>query len=91
MGINMDGLGKENTILQSYCMMSMIAGYEVDIRECEEHPENLIVRILGAEVYFELPKSVCVLPLQLISDGTYNSVSILQTIDQMREYTKKVR
>lgn len=87
----MDGVDNTKVILQSYCMMSMIAGYEVDIRECEQHPENLIVRILGAEVYFEISKSECVLSLQLISDGTYNSVSIIQTVDQMENYNKKVR
>lgn len=82
---------KSGTILQSYCILSMIAGYGVDIRECEESPENLVVRILGIEVYFEIPKLTCKLPLQLISDGTYNSVSIDQTIEQMIKYTERVR
>lgn len=80
-----------STILQSYCILSMVAGYEVDIRECEENPENLIARIIGIEVFFEIPKRTCKLPLQLLSDGTYNSVSIEQTIQQMIEYTENVR
>ena len=82
---------KVYAILQSYCTLSMVAGYEVDIRECEERPENLVVRILGVGVYFELPKSTCKLPLQLLSDGTYNSVSIEQTIEQMKKYMERVR
>lgn len=81
----------EELYLQAICSFAMIAGYDVSIRESNENPCNLVIKILGTDIAVEIPKKVCMLPLALIENNVYNSVSSNDTKEGLIKFIQEIR